>query len=136
MKIKKMALLLTLVGAIGTTPLVANAANHDYNFTFKNTSITSETAKYEKTDNDQKWYLSIDDTWLSTMSSSNIFGCKMHRVGNDSVDVYHTFSNYVKGYGINYADTVSKGDEMYLRAKKDSASTSTKKLYVTGRFAP
>lgn len=70
------------------------------------------------------------------MSSRNIFGCKMHRTVNDGVDVYHTFSNYVKSYPITYTKAVSAGDYMYLGAKKDSASTSSATLNISGRFAP
>ncbi|MTK08108.1 MAG: hypothetical protein F8N38_13620 [Hungatella sp.] len=113
----------------------ALAANHG--FTFKFTDLTNKTtSSYAKSDNSQIWYLSLDNSGSNNMSSANIFGCKMNRTSNNNVDIYHTFSNYVSGYGISYQSKVYKNDNMYMGAKKDSASTSTTALTISGRFAP
>ena len=116
----------------------AFAANHDFEFKFDNLDH-QQTASYAKSDNDQNWYISFDTqngAVRNNMSSANIFGCKMHRTKNDGVDVYHTFSNYVSRYPIKYSARVAKDDQMYMVAKKDSASTSVASLNISGRFAP
>lgn len=70
------------------------------------------------------------------MSSANILGLKMNRYGNNVVDEYHTFSNYVYRYPIDYKATVYEDDLMYLGAKKDSESTSTAALIISGLYNP
>lgn len=73
----------------------------------------------------------------NTMSSSNIFGCRMKDMSIvPAADVYHTFSNYVSDWKINYQCTVSRGDVMALAAKKDSASTSGDSLKISGTVQP
>ncbi len=120
--------------------MTAFAVNHDFEFEFKNLH-NQQTGSYGKSDNDQKWYISLDTVNSRTgrannMSSTNIFGCKMHRNYNDTVDTYHTFSNYVSAYPIGYSSTVYKNDVMHMVAKKDSNSTSSAYLNISGRFAP
>lgn len=139
-KTKAIILLLSLCLILGSG--TALAANHDFYFTFNSEeSSQTQAAYYEKSDSEQKWYISIDEyyrdtTTKNTMSSSNIFACMLHRRYNDYVDNWHTFSNYVSSYGINYAATVAKYDEMTIEGKKHYQSTSTTALKVSGRFAP
>jgi len=57
--------------------MTAFAVNHDFEFEFKNLH-NQQTGSYEKSDNDQKWYISLDTVNSSTgkannMSSTNIF---------------------------------------------------------------
>lgn len=126
---------------LGVGSVTASATNHDFSFTFTNTSTTKYTSYYAKSDSDQFYVISLDTTnkntgVKNTMSASNIFGCKMHRSYSDNVDVYHTFSNYVTGYRIAYQVPVYKNDNMRLAGKKDTASTSSATLRISGRFAP
>lgn len=118
----------------------ALATSHDIYFRF--TDLTNQySATYGKSDSDQNWYLSLDeynDSTLihSTLSSTNILGCRMRASSGATVDVYHTFSNYVKNYSMTYTATVSSGQSMYLAAKQDSTSTSDQYLVISGHFAP
>jgi hypothetical protein len=130
-------LIVTLIGA-GS----ALAANHDFDFVFTNVTTTSTTQSYAKSDSDQKWYISLDtmnpDGYSNTMSSSNIFGARARKASNGATaSNYHTFSNYVTGYGMNYTATgITQGTSIYIAAKKDDASSSSSALYISGRFAP
>jgi hypothetical protein len=139
-KIKVLAITLSLCMIFSSA--TAFAANHDYYFIFNNEeSSQTQAAYYQKSDNEQKWYISIDEyynytTTKNTMSSFNIFACMLHRKYNDTVDTWHTFSNYVTSYGINYATPVYQYDEMRIEGKKHYQSTSTTQLRVSGRFAP
>lgn len=141
-KIKKMVTGVMVCTCLMTTTVPVSAKNYSYVFTLKNTADTITKSWVTKTDNDQKWYLSIDKTNKetgkdNTVAPSNIFGCRMHKRGSKkSVDVYHTFSNYVSGYGMKYQVKVKKNSKMALAGKKDSASTSNKTLKVSGRYAP
>lgn len=139
MKIKK-TIALGLVCMLLSTG-TAFAANHDFSFSFSNVTATQTTSSYAKSDNDQHWYLSLDTTnantgVANTMSSANIFGCKMHRSSGTDSSTYHTFSNYVSSYPLDYTVSVASGDSMYLAGKKDNASTSSSTLRISGRFAP
>lgn len=131
-KIKKMVLAVCICAMMVSGS--AFAANHSFSFRFTDLN-NQNTQSYAKSDNSNKWYISLDAAG-NNMSASNIFGCRMHRTNNDGVDSYHTFSNYVSSYGITYTAAVAAGDNMYLAAKKDSASTSTAALNISGRFAP
>ncbi len=141
-KLKKLTIGAMACACLMTTTIPACAKNYPYEFTFKNTADTVTKPWVKKTDNDQKWYLSIDKVNQetgknNTLSSTNIFGCKIHKKGSKkNVDVYHTFSNCVSGYGMKYKVKVKKNSQMALAAKKDSASTSSKTLKVSGRYAP
>lgn len=141
-KLKKLAIGAMACACLMTTTIPACAKNYAYEFTFKNTADTTMKPWVTKTDNSQKWYLSIDKVNRetgknNTLSSSNILGCKMHKQGSKkNVDVYHTFSKYVSGYGMKYRVKVKKNNKMALAGKKDSASTSNKALKVSGRYAP
>lgn len=138
---KKFLCALSMTMLLGAGSVTASAANHNFSFSFSNTTTTKYTSYYAKSDNSQYWYITLDKTNASTgvsntMSSSNIFGCKMHRSYSDSVDVYHTFSNYVTSYGIKYQTTVYKDDNMRLAGKKDNTSSSSATLRISGRIAP
>ncbi|GAA4654307.1 hypothetical protein GCM10023142_14450 [Anaerocolumna aminovalerica] len=144
MKLKKKIkiLILSLCFCTMFSSSIIFAANHDFYFTFDSKDSSQvQAAYYQKSDNEQKWYITIDEyykntTTKNTMSSSNVFACTMRRRYNDNVDRWHTFSNYVSSYGIDYATKVSQYDEMRIEGKKDSTSSSTSQLRVSGRFAP
>lgn len=127
---------LTLLVAV-FVPVTALAVSSDYYFTFDYPDLDNHTeSMHQKDDTDQLWVVTLYNTASSNMSSTNILGLKMNRSGNNNVDRYHTFSNYVTKYGIPYLNPVSATDWMYLGLKKDDASTSTAKLYVTGAYNP
>lgn len=134
-KIRKYLWMLIVVGVIGGAPIMAKAAFHDFTFFFDDLETQKNSTAYNKSDNDQYWYMTINRV-NTTMSQYNIFGCKMHRSSNDVVDVYHTFSNYVTEFPIKYKAQVYKNDLMHMTAKKDSASTSSNRLTIYGKFAP
>lgn len=106
----------------------------------KTTTAYENTAK--KADNEQNWYLTLNNYNVetgatnSTLSTTNIFGCKLHRTYSDNVDIYRTYKGYVTAKKIAYQTTVSKGDTMRLHGKKDNTSTSTKGLRVYGKYTP
>lgn len=141
-KLKKVTIGAMACVCLLTTTIPACAKNYPYEFTLKNTAETIVKSPVLKTDNEQTWYLTIDKVNAATgksntLSSTNIFGCKMHKSGSKkAVDVYHTFSNYVSGYGMKYQKKVKKDSKMTLAGKKDSRSTSSKTLKVSGRYAP
>lgn len=127
---------LTLIIAI-CIPVTALAASPNYAFSFKFDDLYNHTEpKYEKGDSEQRWYVTLYNNGENNMSSANILGLKMNRYGNNVVDEYHTFSNYVSKYPIDYKATVYEDDLMYLGAKKDSESTSTAALVISGLYNP
>jgi hypothetical protein len=140
-KIKRfVAMMLLVVTLIGTGSAIA--ANHSFDFVFTNVTTTSTTSSYAKSDSEQKWYITLDtmnpDGGPNTMSSSNIFGARARKASDGSAaSNYHTFSNYVTGYGMNYtAGGITQGTSIYMAAKKDDTSSSSSYLYISGRFAP
>lgn len=138
-KLKKSIVTLGIVGMLGIGSLTVQASNHSFSWSFGSTSGNISTDYYAKSDNDANWYLSLDKkngSTSNTLSSKNIFGCKMHRSYSDSVDSYHLFSNYVSSYKISYKSTVGTGDNMKLTGKKDDSSTSSAALKISGRFCP
>ncbi len=139
-KFLRVSFMLAMVAYLATTPITAFASNHEFGgkgHYFTNTADTYLTAFYKKTDNDGNWYISISKK--SNLSEANIFGCRMHRdLGSDkdNVDYYHLISKKVKGYPFAYQSSVKKGQKMRMGYKKDSSSTTSKTLKVSGKFAP
>ncbi len=138
-KLKVFLAVMCLAATVGTQ--TAFAANTPYSFTFSSINNVQNSANGTKDDNDSNWYITLDRTNASTgvsntLSSSNIFGVKIHRTVSDTVGTYATFSNYVSSYGLKYASSVKTGDNMYLKGQKDDASTSSAALRISGRFAP
>jgi hypothetical protein len=120
---------------------VAFATNHNIvGFYFNDVSTTKYTPYYGKSDNESSWYLSLKEEkygeFTSTLASNNVFGFKMHRKTNDTVDRYHTLNHFVTSKKYDYKASVKKGDKMRLAGKKDDSSTSSEDLGVLGQFAP
>jgi hypothetical protein len=142
-KVKKIVALLCLFSLLDTGVMTVQAGSHFYQFEFEDDVNDQSTKYYAKSDHDQFWYISLKKTAPSiiapkknTLSSTNIFGCKMHREKDDNVDRYHTFSNYIDSYPIEYRNKVRAADKMRLTGKKDNTSTSTKSFKISGFFAP
>lgn len=131
--------LLLVVMALGS--MTAMAANHDFSFTFRNLS-NQTTENMNKSDDEQNWYVSLDtknkDTGVAnTMSDTNILGLRMNSDTTRSyVSKYHTFSNYVTSYKLAYTSEVTTSTDLYMGAKKDSSSTSSATLTISGRVCP
>ncbi len=127
---------LTLLATV-FVPVTALAESPDYFFTF-NYSDAGEHREpsHKKDDTEQCWVIQLYQTGSSNMSSSNVFMPKMNREGANNVDIWHTFSNYVKPYRIDYLTVVSELDKMYLSMKRDDRSSGADKLYVTGAYNP
>lgn len=134
-KVKKIVALLCLLSLFDTGVMTVHAASHYYEFEFKNDTINKNSETHNKTDLDQHWYISTHESG-SNLSSTNIFGVRIHKEKSDNIDRYHTFSQYVDSYPMSYSVEVHTNDAMFLTGKKDNASTSTKNLKVNGRFAP
>lgn len=127
---------LTLIIAI-TIPVTALAVSPNYAFSFEFDDLYNHfEPKHEKGDSEQRWYVTLHNNGENNMSSANILGLKMNRNTNNVVDVYHTFSNYVSNYPVDYKATVYEDDLMYLGAKKDSESTSSAALIISGLYNP
>ena len=134
-KFKAVLMGICLLAMVGTQP--AFAANQYFYFHFDSLHDPHASSYGTKSDNDPRWYLSLDNDGYNNMSASNIFGCKIHRKGYDNIDRYHTFSKYVRSYGMHYAyDTPSAGEDLFIKGQKDDASTSSADLTISGRFCP
>lgn len=140
MKLKRIIAVMLVVLTLGTT--TALAGNQDFAFVFTNTTSQPTTPNPcpTKNDNDQNWYISLDTTYIdglpATMSASNIFGAKIHKASGTSVSNYFTFTSYGNGIKKAYNTTVATNDAMYMQCKKDSTSTSSAALYISGRWCP
>jgi hypothetical protein len=141
--VKKAIVLVCLLSLFDTGVMTVHARNYPYKFKFEDDVNPQHTDYFAKSDHDSFWYISTKkydyDTFpkkKNTLSSTNIFGCRMHRDKNDNVDGYHTFSNYIDSYPIEYRNKVRAGDNMRLFGKKDDSSTSSKALKISGWFAP
>ena len=103
-----------------------------YNHTYPTTWLKENAANYYKITLNR-----YNGLKANTMSSANIFGCRMKDMSvGPVVDRYHTFSNYVTNYQISYISNVNRGDVMALAAKKDDASTSGDALRISGTVEP
>lgn len=138
---KTVAVLLMLVMCL--TPMEALATFWDWgSYEFYNVTTTKIATPRAKSDDDTKWYLTIDNNGYNTMSSTNILGARMNFSLNEDgsersvASGYHTFSNYVTEYPMKYLYYVKKGDLMVMGVKKDDTSTSSTVLRVSGEFAP
>ncbi|MCI6768501.1 hypothetical protein [Porcincola intestinalis] len=120
-----------------TTP--AMAANH-FSFKFNDLYNYTYNESWTKANGSNAYTITLsrmNGLSMNTMSSTNIFGCRMKDMSIvPVVDDYHTFSNYVSNYAIGYRVKPNTGDTMKLGGKKDSASTSTAQLRISGYVTP
>lgn len=132
--------------AVCLIPLAAQADFWPYDFTFYDTVSTDiKRPPRAKSDNDTNWWIRIYDNGRNTLSSTNILGVRMNFSLNADgsersfASAYRTFNSYMDPgteYPIPYIYTVQKGNLMVLGAKKDDSSTSSRMLYVEGKYAP
>lgn len=143
--VTKTVAMLVLV-AVCLIPLAAQATFWSYDFTFYDTiGQDIERPPRAKSDNDTNWWIRIYDNGINTLSSTNILGVRMNFSLNEDgsersfASAYRTFNSYMAEgteYPIPYIYFVQKGDLMVLGAKKDDSSTSSRMLYVEGKYAP
>lgn len=144
-RIRCLCLLVLLV--IMTLPVEVFATdtgpnNQSFEFTFTNL-YNFQTSPTRKLSEEQRWYLSLDAVnrdsgAFNNLSASNIFGCRMNQqnVNYTYISYYHTFSNYVSGYPLEYTKNIPLNTYVYLGVKKDSDSTSSSPLRISGRYCP
>lgn len=132
-----------LLLAVCLVPMAALATFWPYYFEFYDVTTTGiSSPPRAKSDNDTRWYLTIYNNGYNTMSSTNILGARMNFSLNEDgsersvASGYHTFSNYVNEYPMNYLYYVKKGDLMVMGIKKDDTSSSSTLLRVSGEYAP
>ena len=115
-------------------------AANKFSFTFNDYLNYNYPAVWTKTNGSNAYTITLDrmnGVIPNTMSSSNIFGCRMKDMSIvPVVDSYHTFSNYITNYAIGYQVKPNVGDSMKLGGKKDSASSSSATLRISGRIIP
>ena len=132
--------------AVCLIPLAAQADFWPYDFKFYDTVSTDiQTPPRAKTDDDTNWWIRIYDNGRNTLSSTNILGVRMNFSLNEDgskrrfASEYRKFNSYMAAgteYPIPYIYFVKKNDLMVLGAKKDDSSTSSRVLYVEGKYAP
>ncbi|MCM1499553.1 MAG: hypothetical protein NC124_13895 [Clostridium sp.] len=138
-KLRKTFMIIMACAVLCSVPALAASSN---GFSFEFTDLDNHT--YATTwlkENTVNYYTITlnkrNGLTKNTMSSSNIFGCRMKDMSIvPAADVYHTFSNYVSDWEIAYQCKVKRGDIMALGAKKDSASTSGDSLKISGSVQP
>lgn len=140
MKTKKaLSIMVALILVVASlAPISAMAINRPFNFEFNSTIGNKYTDNYTKSDSDQHWYVRVYNNGINNVSSANILGVKMHHLQSVGyVSNYETITDYVS-HTFNYTTSVpySNEDYFFMGAKKDSDSTSSATLIVTGVFCP
>lgn len=143
--VTKTVVLFVLV-AVCLIPLAAQAYFWDYSFVFYDTiGDDIESPPRQKSDDDTNWWIRIYDDGINTLSSTNKLGVRMNFSLNEDgsersfASAYRVFDSYMKDgteHPIPYIYFVQKNDLMVLGAKKDNSSTSSRALYVAGKYAP
>lgn len=133
-------ILLALLCLFGSYPVQAATGSHTFSFKFTDLKNYDYPATWKKENTKNNYSITLNRSngvIPNTMSSTNIFGCKMKDLSIiPAADVYHTFSRYVSNYSITYQTTVYKNDRMQLAAKKDNKSSSGAKLRISGTIVP
>ncbi|WP_099204724.1 hypothetical protein [Scatolibacter rhodanostii] len=117
---------------VGSSAIGASAGNKEYSFYFKGFNDTKYSLYKPKDDDESNHYLTISSNNVST---SNVFGYKMHRRTDDNVDYYHTTTNNDKKT-VSYTGSVKKYDRMRLAGQKDDKSKNSTVTTVKGKFCP
>lgn len=137
-KFRKSLLITAACCLVASAPV--SVAGGSFEFVFEDLLNYTYYETWEKANTSQAYTITLDKyngLKKNTMSSSNIFGCRMKDMSiGPVVDVYHTYSNYVTNYPQAYIEYVSQGDDMKLGAKKDSDSTSSSALRISGSVVP
>lgn len=117
------------------TALALTEGDHFFTFSYADAGEHKEPV-HQKGDTEQRWVVQLYQSSSSNLSSGNVLSLKMNRVEANTVDRWHTFSNYVDPYGIPYQTIVSETDWMYLSMKRVITSSVAPNLYVTGAYNP
>lgn len=138
---KRLAIaLVTLLCVFGSYPVQAATGSHAFSFKFTDLKNHDYPATWIKENTNKSYSITLNRhnrLIPNTMSSENIFGCKMKDLSiAPAADVYHTFSKYVSNYSITYQTTVHKNDRMQLAGKKDNKSSSGANLRISGTIVP
>ncbi len=124
-------LVLALIMAFG---VVEAASAVSFNFTFTNIRETLDT-KSGSVSKDASYYVVNLDS-ASTAASNNVFGFRARKADDNSSASSYKTMDYVGKKTVSYYSSITEGTSVYLRCKKDSASTYGGPLNADGTFTP
>ena len=107
------------------------ASTQSYSFVFHSTQGTLPVNSGYKNDTEQNYYITISG---GNVSSSNVFGTRIRKAADDSMVssyVLHTSQKKSKAYA--YSTSVNTSTLYYMKGKKDTSSTSSSDLNVSGK---
>lgn len=129
---KVLILMLALMLMLGTVS--AASAKISINFTFTDIKSNYDSDVGTVTDDASSFYLTLGTS--STVSNINVFGyrARFASTGNKASS-YYTI-NYVGKKTGSFKSSVSAGDKVFFRCKKDDSSTYGGPLNADGSFQP
>lgn len=129
---KVLILMLALMLMLGTVS--AASAKISINFTFTDTKSTYDSKSGTVTEDASSFYLELGTS--STVGVANVFGYRARFDGTENkASSYYTI-NYVGKKTSSYYSSVSAGNKVFFRCKKDSSSTYGGPLNADGAFHP
>lgn len=133
MKLKKkmMGLVLALTVAVIGCGVQVSAETIWFDWIFTSTKGTLPAGAGHKNDMEQNYYLTI---LSGDVSTANIFGTRIRRASDEAaVSNYVTHTSKKQSARYPYATYVDNHTNYYMNGKKDSTSTTSSMLSVTGK---
>ncbi|MBD5542890.1 MAG: hypothetical protein HDR01_01255 [Lachnospiraceae bacterium] len=128
-KFLKTATIVATCAMLSVIPV--SAATESYHFVFKSTDGALPVNSGYKNDTEQNYYITISG---GNLSSANVFGTRIRRSSDNafvSNYVLHKAKKQSKAYA--YTSKVDTDTLYYMRGKKDTSSTTSTALEVSGR---
>lgn len=144
--IKRISIIVTTASIIlNVAPTYAASSDSNGKFEFKFTDLQNKIcpATWLKQSTGNTYKINLWRHWdgtskgaANTLSSKNIFGERMYDLSiGPKADSYHTFKSY-GNHNVSYLRKLNRGDIMQLHAKKDSDSSDSGTLKISGRVTP
>lgn len=128
-KFLKLGTTLLVCGMLSVTPVFA--ATESYSFSFGSTRGTLSVNSGYKNDTEQNYYITISG---GNLSSNNVFGTRIRRASDNAfVSDYKLHNKKKKSKAYAYTSKVNTKTLYVMRGKKDTSSTSSSNLNVSGK---
>lgn len=131
MKRKFLKLATTVAACAMLSVVPVSAATEPYHFIFNSTNGVLSVNSGYKDDTEQNYYITING---GNLSSNNVFGTRIRRASDNafvSNYVLHKAKKQSKAYA--YTSKVNTNTLYLMRGKKDTSSTTSTALEVSGR---
>ena len=132
---KLVSSIFVLIMAISVT-VPARAGKVSWEFNQAASGVYTKLASGNKADEEPNWYITLNKTKYTNISSANVFECKVFNSSGNAASTAHKITSYVSGWSASYTLDVAPKFSSTLKGKKATTSTASGNLVLWGYFTP